>query len=149
MEIETNESSFEVIKIPVGIYQAVFLREEEYVKEKDDGNQNRLKLFFSVSYHENGKDEVVELMYTVPVPTKLSPSTSLGKVLSALGLTDFSVGNKVNTMDYVNKICQVVVKDWTRIDNGQRVVSSQITDFMPLNQTSLSDSPKEVSSQKM
>lgn len=126
MEFETGESSFEVVRVPENVYVATHTKLEEYDKEKDGSVQKRLKLFFEI---EN-EGEKYELMYTCPKPALLTPATSLGGVLKALGLKEFAENARIDTTVFINRKCKVVVKDWERTENGQKVISSQITDFM-------------------
>lgn len=125
--VETGEGkSFEIVCIKPDIYSAEFVRDEAYEKE----GTNRLKLFFEVEIKEEEKPVIKELMFTCPFPVVMTENTKLGSILKLLGLNDFSPHAKIDTSAFHGKSLRIIVKDWSRIEDGKQVVSSQITDFM-------------------
>jgi len=125
--VETGESpSFERVRVEPGVYEATFVRDEPYTKEENE----RLKLFFTINVDENGQTVTKELMTTCPLPKILTDQTKLGTILKHLGLKEFTPNVNINTSAFFGKTCKVIVKDWERKDNGEIIVSSQITDFI-------------------
>jgi len=132
MELETGESSFDIIKIPSDVYIATLVGEDEYQRNNDGIMENRVMLKFEVEYKDGSETKKTELVYNCPIPKIMTPNTKLGGVFSLLGLKDFTPHAKIDTSVFYGKKCRIVVKDNEYTSNGKKVESSTITDLMPL-----------------
>lgn len=135
-EIKTREgSAFEVVRIPEGIYQAVFVNAKiTGVKTYKDEPVPREVGFLEFDVTLQGK-ETSKISYYI-TDFEASEGNRLGNVLKCLK-ADIEWGKPFILSELYGTKCRVMIEDYEKEYNGEKQVKSSITKVKPLIEAEL------------